>query len=387
MKRKNLFILIGVSIVLLFIFLIWWLSNSYKSINKKHIGITFQIHNCSAVEQNRELLRSNFLKPLLRSSMIKEKDGLQKLFIPQVLSSKNQFSIPSFGINSFRYNEEADELRLSTMTFDSRTEDESTFFSSWIADGFQNFENDLLKGNPNHKKSKDLPSLQKIMKQDASDKIIQDSIIIDNTCRTENAPFLFQSTENARKYIDGILAKNPNAIKNGTPNGRIHLFFYCDQGYNFDPSDRDYDGVINEQDNCPDVFGEKNNNGCPITDDEEESNRIELESNEETDMETNNLANVRLGSDRKFTWDSEASTVKIRISIPTQGIYITKSVAKNSIIPLSSKEKASLMQIDDSDIDLIYIEYLDTKKNQYKKVMVSSAGNGKIHCYNIFEKQ
>ena len=381
MKRKNLFILIGVSVVLLLIFLIWWLSNSHKSINKKHLGLTFQIHKCSAVEQNRELLRSNFLKPLLRSSMIEEKDGLQKLFIPQVLSSKYQFSIPSFGINSFRYNAEADELRLSTMTFDARSEDESTFFSNWDAAGFLNLENDLLQGNPKHKKNKDLPNLGTIMKQDASDKIIQDSIVIDNNCRTENAPFLFQSTENARKYIDGVLAKNPNAIKNGTLNGTIHLFFYCDQGYNLDPNDRDSDGVINEQDDCPDLFGEKDNNGCP-----EKELKPEKDSTSEIKpkpAETNNLSNVCLGSDRKFSWNGDSENLKIKISIPTLGVSIIKTVQRNSKIELSNEEKKQLIQIDDPKTDKISIDFLNYQTKKYSSVKVVGS-NGIIHCFNIF---
>jgi hypothetical protein len=381
MKRKNIFILIGVSVVLLLIFLIWWLSNSYKSINKKHLGLTFQIHNCSAVEQNRELLRSNFLKPLLRSSMIEEKDGLQKLFIPEVLSSNYQFSIPSSGINSFRYNAEADELRLSTMTFDARKEDESTFFSNWNADGFQNLENDLLQGNPKYKKNEDLPNLGTIMKQDASDKIIQDSIIIDNNCRTEKAPFLFQSTENARKYIDGILAKNPNAIKNGTLKGTIHLFFFCDQGYNFDPNDRDSDGVLNEQDDCPDLFGEKDNNGCPVKEIKKEKDLTSVITPQPA--ERNNLSNVCLGSDRKLTWNGDSDNLKIKISIPTLGVSIIKTVQKNHKIELSNEEKKQLIQIDNPNTDKISIDFLNYQTKKYSSVKVVGS-NGIIHCYNIF---
>ena len=73
MKRKNQFILIGVIVIIIFIFLIDKLLNLRSPISEKHIGVKFEIHNCSSVENNPADLRENFLRPLLEYNIVQKK--------------------------------------------------------------------------------------------------------------------------------------------------------------------------------------------------------------------------------------------------------------------------------------------------------------------------
>lgn len=268
MKRKNQYLLIGIAVALVIIGLLLWLLRRQAEINKEHISINFEVHNCASVETNKELLRNDFLMPLLMHSFVKEASGLENLIIPSVSSNKLDFSIPVIGINSFRYNSNAESLRLSNITSTSRQDDEKTFFSNWEAVGYADIEQSLLKGNPKNKNNKELPSLYDII-QSENDDVFPDSIIIDKNCSDEilnqNKPYIFKSTADLRAYLNEILEKNPEAIEKSTIDSKIHLFLYCgEEAYLLNPNDRDNDGVINEKDNCPDIAGEKSNSGCPV---------------------------------------------------------------------------------------------------------------------------
>lgn len=269
MKRKNQYLLIGIAVALVIIGLLLWLLRRQAEINKEHISINFEVHNCASVETNKELLRNDFLMPLLMHSFVKEASGLENLIIPSVSTNKLDFSIPVIGINSFRYNSNAESLRLSNITSTSRQDDEKTFFSNWEAVGYADIEQSLLKGNP--KNNKDLPSLYDII-QSENDDVFPDSIIIDKNCSDEilnqNKPYIFKSTADLRAYLHEILEKNPEAIEKSTVDSKIHLFLYCGkEAYLLNPNDRDNDGIINEFDLCPDMPGEKSNKGCPIKED------------------------------------------------------------------------------------------------------------------------
>jgi hypothetical protein len=266
MKRKNIYIIISIAVFLIIALLIWWLLGRQAAINEDHISINFEIHNCSAVEANSELLKNDFLKPLLAHSVITENNGLEDLIITKVSCNSQAFSIPALGINSFRYNNSAPTLKESTMTSTSRSLDEEAFFSSWEADGYLNLENILIKGHPKHKDNNDLAYLAQIIKSEA-DELIPDSVIIDKTCQKEQSPFLFSSTANFRKFIDEQLKKNKNAFYENGKSGHIDIFIWCGDGYNLNPDDKDNDGVLNEFDKCPEQPGEISSNGCPIKDD------------------------------------------------------------------------------------------------------------------------
>ena len=265
MKRKNIYIIISIAVLLIIALLIWWLLGRQRAINEDHISINFEIHNCSAVEENSELLKNDFLKPLLAHSVITENNGLEDLIITKVSCNSQAFSIPAIGINSFRYNYSAPTLKESTMTSTSRSLDEEAFFSSWEADGYLNLENILIKGHPKHKDNTDLAYLAQIIKSEG-DELIPDSIIIDKNCQ-EQPPYLFSSTENFRKFLDDQLKKNKNALHENGKSGHIDIFIWCGDGYNTNPDDKDNDGVLNEFDKCPEQPGEISNNGCPIKDD------------------------------------------------------------------------------------------------------------------------
>ena len=270
MKRKNQFILIGVIVIIIFIFLICKLLDLRTTISENHIGVKFEIHNCSSVENNPADLRENFLRPLLEYNIVRKKtETIERLYLPKVASLDKEFCIPAIGINAVRYDSKTKTLQESTMTSTSREDDQESFFSSWNGgDKLNALEKTLLKGNPEVK----LPSLKQIKKIDKLDMIFIDSFIIDKNCSYQvienNKPYIFKSTSDLRDYINKELEKNPNALEKGTVDKTIHIFTYCGAGeYLLNKNDRDNDGVNNEFDDCPDLPGEKANKGCPIKED------------------------------------------------------------------------------------------------------------------------
>ena len=314
MKRKNIFVIITITVILLAILLVYLLLRSSSKLNDKHISINFEIHNCPTLESNTELLRSEFIKPLLTHTVITENNGLENLYLTKVSCDNISFSIPALGINSFRYKNEAASLKESLMTSISRKKDEESFFNNWSADGYSDLEKILLKGHPKHKNNDSLVYLSQIVKSE-SDELIPDSVIIDKTCQKEQPPFLFSSTANFRKFVDDQLKKNKNAIYENGKTGHIEIFIWCGEGYNVNPDDRDNDGVLNKQDNCPDEFGSQSNEGCPEDIDvEDQGDEIEITTSENNPIESNKVTNVLIGSDRRITWEGQMSTLKIRIT-------------------------------------------------------------------------
>lgn len=386
MKRKNQYLLIGIAVALVIIGLLLWLLRRQAEINKEHISINFEVHNCASVETNKELLRNDFLMPLLMHSFVKEASGLENLIIPSVSSNKLDFSIPVIGINSFRYNSNAESLRLSNITSTSRQDDEKTFFSNWEAVGYADIEQSLLKGNPKNENNKELPSLYDII-QSENDDVFPDSIIIDKNCSDEilnqNKPYIFKSTADLRAYLNEILEKNPKAIEKSTVDSKIHLFLYCgEEAYLLNPNDRDNDGVINEKDNCPDVAGEKSNSGCPENnDDEDEVDEIEITTTVNNPSESNKVSNVCLGSDRRLTWEGQMRSLKIRIT-SSEINDINKVVTQNQSISFSNEERENITQINPKRTP-IKVEYFDPIKRKYKAVNVNTASDNIIHCYNL----
>jgi hypothetical protein len=268
MKKKNLFILIGGLFIIGILIIIWWLNNLQKELNENHIGLTFEIHNCRGVEMDNEALKMDFLKPLLKYTMIEENGGLQTLYIPQISCDDIKFSIPAIGINTIRYNADATNLKESTMTSDARDADERTFFSNWEAKGFLDLENKLLKGHSQHKKNEGLVSIWEIMESEQSDKI-PDSYIIDKNCSDEilnkYKPFIFRNTTDLRAFLDEQIKINNKSFEKYVIDGKIKLFVWCGEyAYLNNPNDQDNDGVPNEIDKCPKISGDKSNNGCPI---------------------------------------------------------------------------------------------------------------------------
>lgn len=274
MKKKNKFILIGVIVIIIFILLIYKLLNLQNPISEKHIGIKFEIHNCSSVEKNSAELRENFLKPLLEFNIVQSKTGtIENLYLPSVKCIDKAFCIPAIGINAIRYSSTSETLPESSMTSDSRKGDDETFFNNWNGgDNFSSLEKNLLKGNH---KDEQLPSLNEIKKIDELDKIFIDSFIIDKNCSKqvidENKPYIYKSTRELRIYINSELEKNPKALEKGTVDKTIHIFIYCDglileppiQSADDDKIDSDKDGVIDKIDQCDFEPGEEKCDGCP----------------------------------------------------------------------------------------------------------------------------
>jgi hypothetical protein len=378
MKRKNKFIIIGVIILIIFIFLIYKLLNLQSPISEKHIGIKFEIHNCSSVEKNSAELRENFLKPLLEFNIVQSKtETTENLYLPSVKCIDKTFCIPAIGINAIRYNSKTETLQESTMTSTSREGDQDAFFKNWNgSDNLSALEQNLLKSNP---KAQQNPSLNEIKKMDKLDVIFIDSFIIDKNCSDQaiedNKPYIFRSTRDLRNYINKELEKNPNALEKGTNNKTIHIFTYCGSGIVPVPIK-----PLNVEEQIDTIKGEQPCDGCPLnpTPPTNISDKGIADGKEHDDLTIND---VNINSERKLTWVGTKEEIRISISIRDTTIF--KDVKKNNPIILTTDEKTMLIQ-NDSKLNPIEIKYLDPNTKKYKVVIVPTGPDKVIHCYDIY---
>jgi hypothetical protein len=257
MKRKNLFVIIAISVALLLFLLLYFLLTTKREINEKHIQLKFVVHNCGSVVSKKSELRPEFIKPLLEQFTLKQANSSLERNYFASLSCRNgrAFCIPAQGINAIRYN--SDDSTASFYSSSARAKDEESFFSSWDGgDIFNQLERALRTG----KKDNNNPSIFDLKIQDTEQFI--DSFIIDRKS-TGGEPFIFSSTKELRTFVNEQIKKFPNGSKT------IHIFTYCGDEYLQNPDDRDNDGVLNKEDKCPDEIGVKSNNGCPIPSDQD----------------------------------------------------------------------------------------------------------------------
>lgn len=355
MKRKHLFIVVGLITLAVLVVLLFWLQGKETKLNPKHIGINFVIHSDTVITKNKDKLRNDFLRPLLESNVITEKSGLERLFLTRVsIDETIKFSIPAIGINAFRYNADANSLKESSMTYTSREGDEDNFFNSWDADGYLALEKAMLSVNS---KNKENVLLSELMNRSISNIIIQDSIIIDKSCITEKPPYIFKSTSNARKYINKILVSNPDALKMGTNDNEIHIFTY--------------DGKLTQE-----IINTPEKNGEMEKDEEVGKDEEKIKVREE---EKDTIKNIRLNSDKLIIWEGNISEIQVKINLGDTSLY--KVIKQNSKFDFSESDKKTLVKCKCK----ISLSYSKINQNKFYPIQNESRSrDGSIHCYNLF---
>jgi hypothetical protein len=210
MKKRNLFITIGLLIISALFLILYYVDSNSTKIDDKHINLIFNLENLSSKKINANILKTEVAQPLLKSNYYVE--GKEFLFIPKIVCENFALCIPAFGINSFRYN--STETELSYYNKDDRLVDEEYFFSEWKIDNdFKNFLNAF-----NTKKTNTYLNLYNdILKQKSN--LFIDSFII-NSSITKNSNFEFKNTSDLRMFLNKKIAKFK--IKNKI---NIYIFF------------------------------------------------------------------------------------------------------------------------------------------------------------------
>jgi len=208
MKKRNLFIAIGILIISALSLFLYYVDSNSTKIDEKHINLVFNIENISISNHNE--LKTQILQPLLKSSFYTE--NKEVLFIPKVVHNNKSFCIPAFGLNSLRYN--PSEQSLEYYNKDSRLLDEEYFFSEWKMDRDLN---NFLKAFNSTKINSNINLYNDIHKQKTN--LFIDSFII-NSRIIENSNFEFKNTSELRAFLDKEIEKFK--IKNKI---NIYIFF------------------------------------------------------------------------------------------------------------------------------------------------------------------
>jgi hypothetical protein len=268
MKKKNLYVLIVIAVIAFIGLILWLLNTSKKEINPEHIKLNFIIYSQTALSEKDDLIKNDYLKPLIESNVIGNADGTENLFIAGLEIKGNKFCIPAQGINYLRYNDKS-PLNQSNYTSTTREADELSFFESW--EGGEKLEKIIKSIKSDNLKLK-LPPISVILNQQKSKFV--DSLIICVKCSDQDIkthePFVFKSAAELRKFVNKQLEKHPNAIDEKGINNSIKIFIYKDLVGIDSPSpnsdtkkDTDGDGVPDNIDQCPKEKGEIKCSGCP----------------------------------------------------------------------------------------------------------------------------
>lgn len=263
MKNKYKFIIITVLVVAVFITILLFLNSAKKEINPDHIKLKFIIHSSVGVAKSEDLLKNEFLKPLLKYHLAKDKNSQENLYFTSVTCEKTSFCIPAQGINFLRYSANS-SIAESNYTAEAREGDEASFFESW--NGGESL-NALIKSLLKDKKDYTLPDISKITNQNRN--LFIDSLILCTDCSDSflrlNEPFIFKNSSDLRKFVNQQLEKFDKNQGNSVVNRNIHVFSYrglMDKGQVVVNNDSDGDGVPDNVDHCPKDRGLKEFKGC-----------------------------------------------------------------------------------------------------------------------------
>jgi hypothetical protein len=347
MNRNKLLVVSGAILISIFIALVFWIQTGLNGLpNDSDIKVEYKLVFLQKLNITNEEVLSEIVEPLAISTENPLNKG-KIIFcsIGEMNSIKNPLPIaPIVGMNYFRYN----FMSKGMYSFKDRIQDDRLFFEQLKTDAnFTNFLNSVRKKQI------------KLNVENLQDEINGEDVFLVNPNFTGKEKGIYQSIKEVKDYI----SKKQNLYNNDK---QINVKIFIDLN---GPETYDKSKGITEQ-TIEEII-------------EEEDDSIVTTSNNGTDKKTDN--GVNLDTDRKFTWEDDASSKKIRISISTLGISIVKTVNKNQKIDLSNKEKEQLLQVDDPKTDKISIQYLNPNTNKYSNVNVVGL-NGSIHCFNFFDK-
>lgn len=346
MNRNKLLVSFGAIFILIIIALIFWMQTGLKGAPNE-VKLKFQIGFIQKMELSNDELLTELVQPIILSVQNPEKKNLISFCsIDEISSIKTEaLTAPILGMNYIRYNFMSKEM----YSIDDRLKDDEEYINNLInAQEFTQFVSAIKKNYLTQKRSQII------------DAIDGKATFIINPNFEGTKKGVFRSA----KLVKDHIVKQTNLFDDEKP---VVVKIYVDWN---GPKSYEIDEETKE----------------PLID-----SIIETETLVRTELTTTNgitpnsiLNNVTLKTDRKFTWEGDASSIKIRISIPTLGISIVKTVNKNQKIDLSNKEKEQLLQVDDPKTDKISIQYLNPNTNKYSSVNVVGL-SGSIHCYNFFD--
>jgi hypothetical protein len=270
MKRKYLFVAIVLFVLLLFGWLLYWLSVAKKNIDDQHIKLEFVIINEDKLSLKTKGEKNNMLKPLLQFYKIEDQSGKEDLIISSVSVMDRKFHIPAQGINCFRYDENS-PLNKSNYTSTSRQQDEESFFSDWMNNKDLQKVLSVLNKTNSFNKAKLIKSLLSQNQNQSND-----SLIICVSCKqSDYSNIIFGNSQDLRDYVNKNLKDYVVNNKGEITKKSITVFIL--EGLNNDDqvppspnigedSDSDGDGVNDSIDKCPHERGLKQFNGCPDDD-------------------------------------------------------------------------------------------------------------------------
>lgn len=346
MNRNKLLVISGAILISIFIALIFWIQTGLNGHpNDSDIKLEYKLIFLQKLNITNEEVLSDIVEPLANSTENPVKKGkIVFCSISEMNSIKNPLSIaPIIGMNYFRYN----FMSKGMYSFKDRLQDDGLFLEKLKTnEDFAIFLNSVRKKQIN------------INVENVKDEVNGEDVFLVNPNFLGKEKGIYQSIKQVKEY----LSKKQNLFTNDKQI-EVKIFIDWNGPTSYNKSEIIIDPILK-----------------PTTVENEDDNTITTSSNV-TDIAT--LKGVILGTDRKFTWEGDVNNVKIKISIPTLGLSIIKTVQKNRKIDLSNKEKEQLIQIDNPKTDKISIDFFNTESNRYSSVKVIGS-NGTIHCYNIF---
>ena len=349
MNRNKLLVVSGAILISIFIALVFWIQTGLNGLpNDSDIKVEYKLVFLQKLNTTNEEVLSEIVEPLAISTENPLNKG-KIIFcsIGEINSIKNPLPIaPIVGMNYFRYN----FMSKGMYSFKDRIQDDRLFFEQLKTDAnFTDFLNSVRKKQFN------------LNVENLKNEINGVDVFLVNPNFTGKEKGIYQSIKEVKEYI----SKKQNLYNNDK---QINVKIFIDL-------------------NGPSAYEKTEetttSNTSMTTQGEGEGEGVVIQTSSNNSTETVVFNGVTLGTDRRFTWEGGASSIKIKISIPTLGISIIKTVNKNQKIDLSNKEKEQLLQIDDANTDKISIQYLNPKTNKYSNVNVVGS-NGINHCYNIF---
>lgn len=349
MNRNKLLVIFGVLFILIFIGCIFWLQTGLKG-TPRETKFNFQIGFLQNIDISDDELITEIVQPLILSIKNPTKNNTISFCSLNGISSKNSYALiaPILGMNYFRYNFMSKEM----YSMEDRLNDEDDYIKNLKESG--EFKQLITELNQNELSKQSVKIIEKIDGK---------SSFLINPNYTGKKIGVFKSV----KLVKDFIVKQTYLFEDEKP---VVIKLYIDL-------------------NGPKSYNKSEERNVNQLEQIEEKEEVESEDNKKpistaNDGNNNNLfKGVTLGTDRKFTWEGDVSTITIKISIPTLGIFIVKNVDKNHKIDLSNKEKEQLLQIDNPQTDKISIEYLNAVTKKYSSVKVVGS-NGINHCYNIF---
>lgn len=348
MNRNKLLVVSGAILISIFIALVFWIQTGLNGLpNVSDIKVEYKLVFLQKLNITNEEVISEIVEPLAISTENPLNKG-KIIFcsIGEMNSIKNPLPIaPIVGMNYFRYN----FMSKGMYSFKDRIQDDRLFFEQLKTDAnFSDFLNSVRKKQ------------FKLNVENLKNEINGVDVFLVNPNFTGKEKGIYQSIKEVKDYI----SKKQN-LYNNDKQINVKIFIDLNGPSAYDKTEETITSTT-----------------LTTTQGEGEGEVIQTSSNNRT--ETDVFNGVTLGTDRRFTWEGGASSIKIKVSIPTLGISIIKTVYKNQKINLSKEEKKQLLQIDDPKTDKISIQYLTPNTNKYSSVNVDGI-NGSIHCFNFFD--